>query len=313
MIDIEVEGSHKRADLYLSCQLNISRSKVQQFIREGKILLNGKIFKPSAELNKGDRITGFIDSEPQEIDLKPLEYPLKIVYEDSHIMVIDKDKGMVVHPAKGHKDDTLVNAIINHCKDLKGIGGELRPGIVHRIDKDTAGLLVVAKDEESYGNLQRQFAHREIEKSYLAIVYGCPEMTEGAIVTKIGRSEKDRKKFSVRQEGKEAVSHYKVLKTDGQISLVEVMIKTGRTHQIRVHLSHIKHPIVGDNIYGKKNFGAHIKDKELLKLINDIDGQVLLAYRLSFIHPVENKKMEFKAEIREDMKNLINYLEKRCN
>ncbi|MCX7991331.1 MAG: RluA family pseudouridine synthase [Proteobacteria bacterium] len=311
VIDIRVAEDGKRADSYISSRLNLSRNRVQESIKKGKILLNGKVFKPSTQLKPGDIIYGEIGDVSETIDLKPLDYPLRVLYEDEYIIVIDKPRGIVVHPAKGHLDDTIVNALLKHCKDLKGIGGELRPGIVHRLDKDTAGVMVIAKDDKSYYELQRQFKDREVEKRYLALIYGVPKKAEDTIVTGIGRSERDRKKFSVKDigRGKEAISHYKLLKTNGQLSLVEIIIKTGRTHQIRVHMSYMGTPIIGDKVYGKKNFGGSIKDRELMSFIENVEGQLLLACELSFLHPFSKEKMTFKAHIPEEMKKVIDIMD----
>ncbi len=313
VINIEVSNSSPRADLYICERLNLSRSKIQDYIKRGKILLNGKTFKPSTPLKDGDLINGEIEEDVESSDILPLAYPLKILYEDENIIVIDKEKGMVVHPAKGHKNDTLVNALLFHCKDLKGIGGDIRPGIVHRLDKDTSGIMVVAKDEESYYELQRQFKERLVEKRYLALIYGLPKKPEDTIVTGIGRSEKDRKKFAVKENGKESISHYKVINSNGQISLVEITIKTGRTHQIRVHMSYLGNPIVGDTVYGKKNFASSIKEKALISYLERIEGQALVAYELTFFHPKRKEKMSFKSSIPESIKKLIDYLDKKCS
>lgn len=310
VIDIKVDGLYKRADIYLSTKLNLSRNRVQDYIKNGRILLNYKIFKPSTSLKSGDIITGEVETEPENIDLKPFDYQLKILFEDDWLIVIDKEKGIVVHPAKGHKDDTIVNALLNHCKDLKGIGCKLRPGIVHRLDKDTSGVMVIAKEEKSYYELQKQFKERLVEKKYLALIYGTPKKMEDTIITGIGRSESDRKRFSVKQSGKEAVSQYKVLATNKEVSLVEINIKTGRTHQIRVHMSYIGHPIIGDSVYGKKNYGGFIKDRQLLSMIEKIEGQALLSYSLSFYHPVTKKYLSFNASIPEEMKKIIEYIDK---
>lgn len=313
VIEFKVESIYKRADTYLTSKLQLSRNKIQDYIKSGKILLNNNFFKPSTSLKKGDRITAYIEEESESLNLKPYNYKLKILYEDDDIIVIDKQKGLVVHPARGHTDDTLVNALINHCSDLVGIGSKLRPGIVHRLDKDTSGVMVVAKNENSYYELQKQFKERLVEKKYLALIYGLPKKTEDIIITGIGRSSKDRKKFSVSSKGKEAITHYRVLKTNYQISLVDITIKTGRTHQIRVHMNYIGHPIIGDKTYGKKNYGGYIKDKNLFQLIDKIEGQALIAYSLRFTHPTTGKELFFNAHIPLDIQNLIDYLDKDAN
>lgn len=309
VIDICVNTPAKRADTYLADFLNISRNQIQKYIHSNCLLLNGKIFKPSSSLKVGDKINGVIPEENQETFLEPIDMPITIIYEDQHIIVVNKEKGVVVHPAHGHKNDTLVNAIINHCKDLKGIGGVLRPGVVHRLDKDTAGVIVFAKDEHTYKELQRQFKQRIVKKRYKVLVLGVPKKDEDTIITNISRSSKDRKKFTVSKEGKEAITHYRLLKSNKGISLLEVDIKTGRTHQIRVHMEHIGTPVLGDPFYNKKNYKIYIKDPVLLELLTSLKGQTLFAEHLEFVHPVTGKLMKFNGIIPEDMNKIIKELD----
>ena len=217
------------------------------------------------------------------------------MYQDNDIIVVNKPKGLVVHPANGNPDGTLVNAVMAICKDsLSGIGGEIRPGIVHRLDKDTSGLLIIAKNDKAHINLSEQIKNHEVKKTYIALVRGIVKANEATINMPIGRSEKDRKKMAVTKKGKEAITHFKVLKRypEENCTLLEVNIETGRTHQIRVHLSYIGHPILGDTLYGTT---SHL-----------IDRQALHAYKISFIHPITNIKVNYMAELPNDMKKLIN-------
>lgn len=309
VIDLVVAFHSKRADTYLAQILNISRNQIQKFIERTFLTLNGMPFKASTPLRSGDRIAGEIPEENELSYLQPLNIPLNIIYEDQHIIVLNKEKGIVVHPAHGHKDDTLVNAILNHCRDLQGIGGVLRPGVVHRLDKDTAGVIVFAKDEESYKELQRQFKNREVKKLYLVLVRGVPKKLNDIIITNISRSEKDRKRYTVSREGKEAITHYRTIKTNKEISLLEAEIKTGRTHQIRVHMKHIGNPVLGDVFYNKSIKDIPISDKGLLELIQNLKGLALFAEYLEIKHPVTGKNMGFHGIMPEDMKAIIERME----
>lgn len=310
VVNLKVDQPVKRADLFLSEKLGLTRNRIQNLIENGILLLNNDTFKPSARLKIGDLITGSIPEAKEDIDLKPIDYPLDIIYEDESIIVINKPKGIVVHPSFGHKQDTLVNALISHCKEILNISGSKRPGVVHRLDKDTSGLLLFAKNDKALYELQRQFKNREVVKKYLALLLGKPEKNEDIIITSIGRHPKDRKKFAVTKEGRQAITEYKILKSYSGVSLAEITIKTGRTHQIRVHMSHINLPIIGDLDYNKKNYETIIKDKYLLSLCKEIKGQALCAYFLSFKHPVTNKQMEFKIKPPLEMLNIIEWMEK---
>ncbi len=263
----------------------LSREAIQRMIKNGKILVNGKLQKPSYKTTVDDVIT--IEEElPQEIDLKPQEMPLDIIYEDNDILIINKEKGIVVHPGNGNIDGTLANAVMALCKgSLSGIGGKIRPGIVHRIDKDTSGLIIIAKNDNAHINLSKQIQNREVKKTYIALVRGNVKENEATINMPIGRSTKDRKKMAVTKTGKEAITHFKVLKRYLEYTLLEVNIETGRTHQIRVHLSQIGYPIVGDEVYsnGKNPF--------------NVKGQMLHAAKLTFKHPTTNKEVTFEAPL----------------
>ena len=263
----------------------LSREAIQRMIKNGKILVNGKLQKPSYKTAVEDVIT--IEEEPpQEIDLKPQEMPLDIIYEDNDILIINKEKGIVVHPGNGNIDGTLANAVMALCKgSLSGIGGKIRPGIVHRIDKDTSGLIIIAKNDNAHINLSKQIQNREVKKTYIALVRGNVKENEATINMPIGRNTKDRKKMAVTKTGKEAITHFKVLKRYLEYTLLEVNIETGRTHQIRVHLSQIGYPIVGDEVYsnGKNPF--------------NVKGQMLHAAKLTFKHPTTNKEVTFEAPL----------------
>lgn len=237
---------------------NLSREAIQRMIKSGEILVNGKTVKPSYKTTIQDLIT--IDEKPvQDADLKPQDIPLDVIYEDDDILIINKEKGIVVHPGNGNPDGTIANAVMARCKEsLSGIGGKIRPGIVHRIDKDTSGLIIIAKNDKAHINLSEQIQSRKVKKTYIALVRGNIKENEATINMPIGRSTKDRKKMAVTKTGKEAITHLKVLKRFGDYTLIEVNIETGRTHQIRVHMSEIGYPIVGDIVYsnGKNPFGV---------------------------------------------------------
>ena len=296
----EVENENKRIDAYLSEKLeDTSRVAIQRLITNGKVLVNGKTIKASYKVQTGDKIE--VEEEvPVEISLKAQDIPLDIIYEDKDIIVVNKPKGMVVHPANGNPDGTLVNAIMAICKDsLSGIGGEIRPGIVHRLDKDTSGIIIVAKNDKAHINLSEQIKDHKVKKTYIALVRGIVKENEATINMPIGRSEKDRKKMAVTRKGKEAITHFKVLERYDNYTLLQVNIETGRTHQIRVHLSQIGYPIVGDEVYsnGKNEW--------------DVKGQCLHAKSLEFTHPITGETMYLEAELPEYFENILKDLEKR--
>ncbi len=259
---VKREEVGERIDRFLVEQKNgISRVAVQRLMEDEKILVNGKKMKSSYKIQENDTIT-MEEEKPKEIELKAQKIPLDIIYEDCEMIVVNKPKGMVVHPANGNPDGTLVNAIMAICKDsLSGIGGEIRPGIVHRIDKDTSGILMVAKNDKAHINLSEQIKNHEVKKTYLALVRGMVKENEATIQMPIGRSTKDRKKMAVTKNGKEAITHFKVIKRfpDHNCTLLEVKIETGRTHQIRVHLSEIGYPIIGDTTYSNGKNEWNIK------------------------------------------------------
>mgnify|MGYP004619794873 FL=1 len=277
----------------------LSREAIQRMIKTGKILVNGKQSKPSYKTSINDIISIEEEIPQEEITLKPQEMPLDIIYEDDDIIIINKEKGIVVHPGNGNPDGTLANAVMAKCKgSLSGIGGKIRPGIVHRIDKDTSGLVIIAKNDLAHINLSEQIQNRKVQKTYIALVRGCVKENEATINMPIGRSTKDRKKMAVTKTGKEAISHFKVLERYNGYTLLEVKIKTGRTHQIRVHLSEIGYPIVGDMVYsnGKNPFG--------------VEGQMLHAAKLTFKHPTTNKEVTFEAPLPEYFTKVLQILEK---
>ena len=271
-----------RCDVFLSEKIsNLSRTSIQKLIKEKFVFVNGKNIKPNVILDIGDEISVSIP-EKKETKLVAEEIDLDIIYEDDFIIIINKPRNMVVHPAAGNEEHTLVNALLNHCK-LSMINSE-RPGIVHRLDKDTTGLIICAKDDETHLKLIDMFSKREISKKYLAICNGSFSKESGFIDKPIGRDEKDRKKMSVKSKsGKEALTEYNILTSNLKYSLVDVTLHTGRTHQIRVHFSSINHPIVGDDTYGNKN--EKIKAK----------GQMLHSYYLEFLHPITNEKLQFRV------------------
>ena len=287
---VEQETAGQRIDRFLSGEdTGLSRSALQALVAEGHVQCNGKTVAKSLKLKAGDTVLLEIpDAKP--IEAVPQDIPLEIVYEDAHLLVVNKPKGMVVHPAPGNPDGTLVNALLWHCKgSLSGIGGEIRPGIVHRIDKDTSGLLVVAKDDATHIGLSRQMAVHSVERAYQTVVYGGFAQDEGFVEANLGRSKIDRKKMAVYQANephtKYAYTGYKVLEWLGEFTLLECRLKTGRTHQIRVHMASIHHPVAGDPVYGPHN------------CITSLHGQCLHAKTLGFVHPITGEQLRFDSEL----------------
>ena len=277
---------------------NKSRSFIQGLIDEEAILVNNKKIKSNYKLRENDVIT-VIMKEPKELEVTPENIDLDIVYEDEDLIVVNKPKGLVVHPAPGNYSGTLVNGLLYHCKDLSGINGVIRPGIVHRIDKDTSGILVIAKNDESHNELAKQFKDHSIKREYYALVEGKFSKLEGTIDKPIGRNKKDRLKMGIVEDGKRAITHYEVIEQYNKgVSLVKCRLETGRTHQIRVHMASIAHPLVGDLVYGNK------KPK-----IN-INGQVLHAKTLGFIHPRTKEYMEFDSNLPNYYLELLESLKK---
>ena len=292
IINVSDEETGERIDSFLSGKTEFTRTRIQQLIKERNIMVNGKATKSSYKIEKDDEI-GIEVPEAETTEIKPENIKIDIVYEDSYIAVINKQAGMVVHPAHGHCSGTLVNAILYHIKDLSGINGEIRPGIVHRLDKDTSGLIVIAKNDKVHAALTEMFQEKKIRKTYLAILKGKLNKSEGKVVTQIGRDKNDRKKMTVIDDitkGKTAITNYRVISQNSLFTLVKVNIETGRTHQIRVHMRHLGYPILGDSVYGRK-------DNE--------KRQMLHAYRLKFLHPVTGNPMEFAGEIPEDFQRAL--------
>lgn len=299
MENIIVGEENIRLDSYIAGKYkDLSRTMIQKLIENGEILVNGQKKKISYKVNINDKISINIP-EPEKTDLKAQDIPLEIIYEDNDIIVVNKPKGMVVHPANGNPDGTLVNAVMAISKNsLSGIGGKIRLGIVHRLDKDTSGIIIVAKNDKAHINLSKQIKDREVKKIYIALVKGSVNENEATIDMPIGRSTKDRKKMAVKKDGKQAITHFKVLKRYLNYTLLEVKIDTGRTHQIRVHMAEIGHPVVGDIVYskGKNEFG--------------VVGQMLHAKSLDFTHPTTCKKMHLEAELPQYFKEVIEKLDK---
>lgn len=298
-ISVTLEDIEKRIDLFISEKITtLTRSRIQSLIEDEHILVNSKKTKASYKTRELDEIEINIP-ELKEISTQPENIKLNIVYEDEDLIVINKPKGLVTHPSTGTPDGTLVNALLYHCKDLSGIGGHLRPGIVHRIDKNTTGLLMVAKNDFAHQELSKQIQDKTAKRFYKAIAIGNIKEDEGIIDKPIDRNPKDRKKMAIVSTGREAITIWKVLERFTQFTLLELELKTGRTHQIRVHLAHIKHGIVGDDIYGPD-----------IKIPIKLTGQALHAYKLKFVHPRTKKELEFIAEEPEEFKKLLEYMRK---
>jgi len=300
----------ERLDLFLRRAIgHFSRTFFQRLINEEKILVNGKLQKASYLIAPGDRILIAVPP-PKKYDVISENIPLNIVYEDEHLLVVNKPAGMVVHPAVGHYTGTLVNALLYHCHDLSGIGGELRPGIVHRLDMDTSGLLVAAKDDRTHRELSNQFRDRSIEREYWALVWGVPSPRSGRIETQIGRSATNRKKMAVVEEGgKLTITTYETQERLYLLSLVKLKLGTGRTHQIRVHMAHIGHPVFGDAVYGGRNrrLGALTAGERKIaaRFLELLPRQALHARTLGFEHPYTKQWLRFESDLPEDMEKLL--------
>lgn len=296
------DGDGTRLDAWLAkrCAPELSRSRIQTLMDEGRVRIDGTPATSKTKPQAGQTVTVAIPP-PEPAEPQPEDIPINIVYEDSDIILINKQADLVVHPAPGHSSGTLVNALLFHCSDLRGIGGTARPGIVHRLDKDTTGLIVVAKHEQALNNLAAQFQNGETAKVYLALVHGSPDKESGTVKTTIGRHPTDRKRMAVNPpHGKNAVSHWTVEKRFGNATLLRVKIDTGRTHQIRVHMAHIGLPIVGDQVYGNPGLDRKITDCP--------KRQMLHATSFSFNHPADGRRMEFNAPPPPDMEKLISRL-----
>jgi len=311
-IQVTEKDRGKRLDQFLSDALvDLSRSQAKNLIEKHLALLNRKPAKPSAHVRAMDIVSGSLpELEPLSLEAEPL--PLSILYEDPSIIVIDKPPGMVVHPAYGNPSGTLVNALLYHCKDLGGINGVLRPGVVHRLDKDTSGVMVVAKNDEAFHDLTKQFKNRTVKKVYLAIVYGSMSQDEGLIESAIGRHPTQRKRMSTRtKRGREAITRWKKLEEFDGCALLEIFPQTGRTHQIRVHLTSIGHPVLGDPLYGRKGRPGAIHDSALRECTKRMNRQALHAQRLEFTHPRTGERVHFGSPIPQDMKDVLECL--RCH
>ncbi len=306
---VDNNQSGQRLDILLpQNDPSLSRSRVKRMIEEGDVLVNNLPSKPAQRLQEGDIIRLTIRSAREAVAV-PQEIPLNIVYEDAAIIVVNKEAGMVVHPAPGNYDRTLVNALLFHCHDLSGIGGVLRPGIVHRLDKGTSGLIVAAKTDEAHRSLTAQFVRHDVHKTYQAIVWGDIKGNSGEIILAVGRHPGDRKKMSTKSKrGRDAITLWKVRERYGPATLLDVEIMTGRTHQIRVHLSDRGYPVIGDAVYGNASKIRTVSDATLKAQLKAQDRQALHAAKLSFLHPSTNNRIVFTAEMPEDMANLCAHL-----
>ena len=310
IVDVRLSAGHGgwRLDRALADAVPaLSRERLKSLIRIGALIdAGGAVIRDPATKVKGDEQFRLAVPEPEAAHNEPQDIPLRVIFEDEHLLVVDKPAGMVVHPAAGNAEGTLVNALLHHCGDsLSGIGGVARPGIVHRIDKDTSGLLVVAKSDPAHEGLARQFAAHSIERRYLAIVAGVPKAPEGVIDAPLARSAADRKKIAIVEDGrgKRAVTHWRRLKLLREAALVECRLETGRTHQVRVHLTSMGHPLLGDPVYGRSS-RAH---RELLKNLG-FHRQALHAAKLGFVHPVTKHRLSFDSGMPPDMQELFTAL-----
>ena len=299
-VQVPEDAQGVRFDLWLSQTFpDHSRAAWQKLIKSGAVQIDLRTVKPNYTLVEGETVTFNIPA-PQPIDLQPQAIPLNVLHEDEHILALNKPAGLVVHPAPGHESGTVVNALLHHCQDLQGIGGEIRPGIVHRLDKDTSGVLVIAKNELALNHLAAQFKNRDTKKEYKALVSGIPSPATQTIDTFITRHPTHRKKMTVKADaGRHAITHFSIQESYQDAALLAVTIETGRTHQIRVHLRHIDHPILGDKLYGTKASLSHSARPK---------RQMLHAHKLTLTHPATSKPITFVAPLAEDILSLMNQL-----
>ena len=285
--EFKVEAGHVRLDQFLALQsTELTRAQLHRLIVEGQVLLNGRSAKPAQKVRSGDLVSLTIPP-PRETGVLPQWMPLTVIYQDSDIVVIDKPAGLSVHPGPGHPDQTLVNGLLARCPDIQGVGGAIRPGIVHRLDKDTSGLMMVAKNHHSHQELSDQIKNRQVNKGYLALATGTVTPDAGLIDQPIARDPRHRKRMAVVPGGRESRTRYKVLETPAGHSLLELILETGRTHQIRVHLAYLGHPLLGDGVYGRTS--------------PRLDRHFLHAYKLGFQHPRTGEPLEFQSELPEDL------------
>lgn len=315
---IEDTDRNMRLDVYLAARMpDLSRSHIQRLISQSYVTVNGITAKAGHKVQPGENVSVTIPP-PEPSDIVPEQIPLEVVYEDDQILVINKPKGMTVHPAPGNRTGTLVNAVVAYTDDLSGIGGVERPGIVHRLDKDTSGLLVVAKTDVAHASLQAQIQARTAERRYIALVWGTAKFNEAVVDAPIGRHPTDRQKQAVikdtsRYTAREAVTHLKVTERFDGFTLLEAKLDTGRTHQIRVHCSFIGHPVVGDPIYGgtkrpiPSSYGK-LDQRDLTGLMDDLHGQALHAFSLSFDHPTTGQRLSFEVPLPPDIDALLRWL-----
>ena len=300
LIEVPQEFHGERIDKFLSVLVpDCSRNAIQKLIEQGNVTINGAAVNKKYKVNSDDEIL-VVTGELKPLDAEPENIPLDIVYEDDDLLVVNKPRGMVVHPAPGNYTGTLVNALLYHCKDsLSGINGVLRPGIVHRIDKDTSGLLIVAKNDRAHMGLAEQIKEHSFTREYSAVICGHLKEYEGTVNAPIGRNPKDRKKMCVAmQNSKNAVTHYKVLEEFEKYSHVSLKLETGRTHQIRVHMAHLGHPVAGDMVYGNDKRSA------------ELNGQCLHAIKIGFVHPIKNEYMEFSTNLPDYFENFIDKIKR---
>ena len=289
---LQAEAAGERLDRFLSRHLpHLSRARLQQLIQRGQVVVNGLSVKPSLRLKPGDRVDVVVPP-PEPLELEPEDIPINVVYQDAHLLVVDKPAGLTVHPGAGHPRHTLVNALLALCPDLSGVGGKLRPGIVHRLDKNTSGLMVVAKSDIAHHGLAQQLKERAMTKKYLAIVWDTPHPSEGVIEAPVGRHRVHRQRMAVVTQGRYALTRYRVQEVMGDFSLLEVTPSTGRTHQIRVHLSFIGHPIVGDPLYTRRR-------------VPFLERQFLHACFLGFQHPTTGERLQFTAPLPQDLEEAL--------
>lgn len=297
--EFTVECEKTRLDVFLSKQADVSRSHAKKLIEEGNVTVNGKIQKASCVVDFGDKVTATIEP-PKPLDVRPVDIPIEVIYQDDDLAVVNKPQGLTVHAGCGTDENTLVNALLFKLDKLSGINGVLRPGIVHRIDKDTSGVLLVAKNDKAHLSLAAQIEKKTCKRRYYALLHGNLKDDEGRIDTLIDRSSKDRTAFTVSKcKGRRAITDYKVIKRYGDFTLAEFSLQTGRTHQIRVHAKHLGHPVVGDPVYGPK--------KQPFKL----DGQLLHAYRITFIHPSSGEEMTFTAPLPDYFAEILKKLDRK--